>query len=282
MSELLRSGKVGNIQINQLAEQRELVVSRWEKTGMLEGLNGYKRDNIAQLLENQAGSLLKEAANDTGNIAGFDIVVFPMVRRVFSRLLANDIVSVQPLNLPTGLLFYLDAQVETGTTGDRGGYASVYDAHYNTGGHAFSFGTGLTTYGSAGTSSYSAVASSSTASVTLYYAGGEESLASLRINGTGSTTAIPFAIDPQTWTQGLFKNNQIMVRHAPPTDGFAGKVHAVWEVYEDLEAKSNMAEVKLLVTSTTVQVTSRKMKGRIRCSATSCAAGVTSYRLSRY
>mgnify|MGYP007069478092 CR=1 FL=1 len=63
MRELLNSGKVGNIHIKQLAEQRQLVVDRWSKTGMLEGLSGQKKNNIAQLLENQARQLVKEASS---------------------------------------------------------------------------------------------------------------------------------------------------------------------------------------------------------------------------
>lgn len=261
MSELLNSGRVGNIQVKQLAEQRQMVVDRWSKTGLLEGLNGSKKNNIAQLLENQAGYLLSEAAangaaNQQSNIAGFDIMVFPMVRRVFSRLLANDIVSVQPLNLPSGLLFYLDAQVETSGGTGRGQYQSVYDAHYNNSGYSFSFGTG-TTYSGVGVAT-------ATTSITLAYSGGEKSLASLRIVPTGITTQyLPFAISPQTWTQNLFASNQISVTVQIPTGATGdncGKVQAYWETYQDLEGNSNMAEVKLIVTSTTVSVTSRKMK----------------------
>jgi len=257
MSELLRSGQVGNIQTKALQEQRELVVNRWNKTGLLEGLSGNKKNNIAQLLENQAGYLM-EADNMTTNVAGFDIVVFPMVRRVFSRLLANDIVSVQPLNLPSGLLFYLDNQVEGGTTGpDRGGYESVYDAHYNNAGQDFSFGTGATTTGAATATGASGVA------ITLAYAGGEQSLASLRIlDSLGGVCN--YTIDPQTWTEGLFKDNEISVivdpTHASGATLAFLEYTAVWETYADLEANSNMAEVRLIVTSTTVSVTSRKMK----------------------
>lgn len=256
MSELLRSGQVGNIQVKALQEQRELVQSRWDKTGLLEGLNGQKKTNIAQLLENQAGYLM-EADNITTNIAGFDIVVFPMVRRVFSRLLANDIVSVQPLNLPSGLLFYLDNQVEGVTTGDRGTYESVYDAHYDNDGHDFAFGTGATQTGVATATGASGVA------ISLAYSGGEESLASLRVVDSVAG-ACNFTIAPQTWTEGLFKDNLISVivdpYHASGTTLALLNYTAQWETYEDLEANANMAEVRLIVTSTTVSVTSRKMK----------------------
>lgn len=264
--QLLKSGLVGQVQTNQLREQREKVVKRWDKTGLLEGLSGDKKSNMAQLLENQAGALIREADNTTANVAGFDIIVFPMVRRVFSRLLANDIVSVQPMNLPSGLLFYLDHQVETVTTGTRGTYSSVYDAHYDGAGHDYSFGTGATAYGSW------AVVTSNAA--TLTYSGGEESLASLRIqviSGSDATTTgyTLYTLDPQTWTNGLFQNNQIAVKVSD--SGYTGanvtyahnvinSARTMYNTYEDLEANSNMAEVKLIVTSTTVSVTSRKMK----------------------
>lgn len=278
MGKLLQSGQVGNIQIKALQEQRKLVESRWEKTGLLEGLSRNKKTTIAQLLENQAGQMLSEAIADVGNatsnIAGFDIVVFPMVRRVFSRLLANEIVSVQPLNLPSGLLFYLDSQVETTTTGTRGGYSSVYDAHYNNLGWNYSFGTGATV---AGASTYTATTGGINITRIIPYSGGEDSLASLRIYAlTGATdmysSATNFSIAPQTWTEDLFKQNKIAVNLPVTGSGHVAAagtipaltslsaVCAIYETYEALEANDNMAEVKLIVTSVTVSVTSRKMK----------------------
>ena len=110
MSELLNSGKVGLTVFKNLAEQRKAIVSGWDDSGLLEGLKGMKRSNTAQLLENQAAAMLNEVTLDA-SAGRFDTVAFPIVRRVFSRLLANEIVSVQPLALPSGLLFYMDARV---------------------------------------------------------------------------------------------------------------------------------------------------------------------------
>lgn len=253
MGELLKSGQVGNIQLTQLAEQREKVLDRWEQTGLLEGLKADKKGTIAQLLENEAGYLLKEAAdNMTSNIAGFDVIAFPMVRRVFSRLLANDIVSVQPMNLPSGLLFYLDNQVEKGAGSSE--WASVYDAHYDNGGHWYSFGaTGLTS---------EAAVATGTGVVTMAYSGGEESLASLKVKDvTGAE--VKFAINPQTWTEDLLANNTISLTIPTVSTGstaIGATVHAEYFQYTDLEANATMTEVKLIVTSVTVSVTSRKMK----------------------
>jgi hypothetical protein len=199
---------------------------------------------------------------------GFDIIAFPMVRRIFSRLLANEIVSVQPMNLPSGLIFYLDNQVETITTGGtRGGNSSVYDAHYDNAGHDYSFGTGLTTY-----DAFSAVGGDNYA--VLPYAGGEDGLASLRVEVISASNAtitgrVDFAVSPQTWTEDLFRSNQIAVtipdsgytgNYATYAHSIANSARTTYEVYEDLEQNSNMAEVKLVVSSVTVQVTSRKLK----------------------
>jgi len=107
MSELLNSGQVGMTVLRNLSEQRKQIVKNWENSGLLEGIAGQKKANIAQLLENQASHMLNEVTLDS-SAGRFDTVAFPMVRRIFSRLLASEIVSVQPLALPSGLLFYMD------------------------------------------------------------------------------------------------------------------------------------------------------------------------------
>lgn len=88
------------------------LVSKWGKLGLLEGLKSdMDKTNMARLLENQARELLRESAVSTiggGDIQGFAAVAFPLVRRVFGSLLANDLVSVQPMSLPSGLIFFLD------------------------------------------------------------------------------------------------------------------------------------------------------------------------------
>jgi hypothetical protein len=110
MGALLESGKVGNIGLKQLKEARQEVIRRWDELGLLEGLQGYAKENIAQLFENQASWMLNEATS-LGSEGSFETVVFPIVRRVFSKLLANEIVSTQSLNLPIGKLFYFIPKV---------------------------------------------------------------------------------------------------------------------------------------------------------------------------
>ena len=95
-----------------LKQEGDALLSKWEKTGLLEGIgNDNMRHGMARLLENQAKQLLKEAAGSAmsqGDVEGFASVAFPLVRRVFGGLLANDLVSVQPMSLPSGLIFFLD------------------------------------------------------------------------------------------------------------------------------------------------------------------------------
>ena len=105
MGALLESGRVGNVGVNHLKTVRLDVIKRWDDLGLLEGLSGHRKENIAQLYENQASYMLNEATA-LGVEGSFETVVFPIVRRVFSKLLANEIVSVQALNLPIGKLFY--------------------------------------------------------------------------------------------------------------------------------------------------------------------------------
>ena len=87
------------------------LLNKWEQTGLLEGLGtDVEKNNMARLLENQAKQLLKEAASQmqNGDVEGFAAVAFPIVRRVFGGLIANDLVSVQPMSLPSGLIFFMD------------------------------------------------------------------------------------------------------------------------------------------------------------------------------
>ena len=98
------------IQSRDLQKEGDALLSKWDKTGLLEGLDGdVTRNGMARLLENQAAQLLKEASTMSGgDVEGFASVAFPLVRRVFGGLLANDVVSVQPMSLPSGLIFFLD------------------------------------------------------------------------------------------------------------------------------------------------------------------------------
>ena len=93
-----------------LQQEGAALLNKWSSTGLLEGLSGENdKANMARLLENQAKELLRESNTmNGGNVEGFAAVAFPIVRRVFAGLIANDLVSVQPMSLPSGLIFFLD------------------------------------------------------------------------------------------------------------------------------------------------------------------------------
>ena len=115
----LMEGK--NPQSVMLAETRELK-SKWEQTGLLEGLGEREQSQISVLLENQAKQLLDEATQ-TGTSAGSEEwsgVALPLVRRIFGEIASKEFVSVQPMNLPSGLIFYLDFKYGTAQPGNPG------------------------------------------------------------------------------------------------------------------------------------------------------------------
>jgi hypothetical protein len=116
MGALLESGLVGNIGLKHLKVIKEDTINKWDKLGFLDGLKGHTKENMAQLYENQASYLINEAAASDSS-GSFETVVFPIVRRVFSKLLANDIVSVQAMNLPIGKLFYFVPKIQNRVDG---------------------------------------------------------------------------------------------------------------------------------------------------------------------
>jgi len=94
-----------------LLEQTRKLVEKWEPTGLLEGIgNETKTHGMAVLLENQARQLIDESSQTgtSANSEEWSGVALPLVRRIFGELAAQEFVSVQPMNLPSGLIFYLD------------------------------------------------------------------------------------------------------------------------------------------------------------------------------
>jgi hypothetical protein len=93
-----------------MLEQTRGLKNKWTKTGLLEGLKERDQHAMSVLLENQAKQLLDEATQ-TGTAAGSEEwsgVALPLVRRIFGDIASKEFVSVQPMNLPSGLIFYLD------------------------------------------------------------------------------------------------------------------------------------------------------------------------------
>jgi hypothetical protein len=96
-----------------LAQSRGLS-KKWEKTGLLEGMKETDRGNMAVLLENQARQLVLESTRTGGaNAEQWSGVALPLVRKVFAEIAAKEFVSVQPMNLPSGLIFYMDFKYGT-------------------------------------------------------------------------------------------------------------------------------------------------------------------------
>ena len=128
LSEGIRQRNVGS--------QNRRLVEKWSRTGLLRGLDGVNRENMATLLENQASDMLIRessaigagggSSTASGDLRGFTNVAFPIVRRVFGGLVANELVSIQPMSLPAGLLFYLDYTYGSteAYTEDSGGVSS--------------------------------------------------------------------------------------------------------------------------------------------------------------
>ena len=111
-----------------LQKEGAALLNKWEATGLLEGIEtDSKKNGMARLLENQAKQLLKEASSmAAGDVEGFAAVAFPIVRRVFGGLIANDLISVQPMSLPSGLIFFLDFTFEGGDKGNDRNGLSLY------------------------------------------------------------------------------------------------------------------------------------------------------------
>ena len=121
------------------ADESKHLVSKWDKTGLLDGLNEeFQKSGMATMLENQAKQLINENSGTGGSNGGgaaaagseeWSGVALPLVRRIFGEIASQDFVSVQPMNLPSGLVFYLDFKYGTTTSGNQGlGYGSAQSA----------------------------------------------------------------------------------------------------------------------------------------------------------
>lgn len=103
--------------------RRQVIVEAWKGTGYLHGLRGRDVGNMAVLMENQKKQLLKEA-NNTADMAVFDTIAIPMIRRQNALMVTPNLISVQPLSYPFGLAFYLDYRISTTKKPLRSDYLS--------------------------------------------------------------------------------------------------------------------------------------------------------------
>jgi|18_taG_2_1085343.scaffolds.fasta_scaffold01372_4 hypothetical protein len=135
MSSIVERLTEGIVNRDMRAEGHALL-NKWERTGLLEGIeNERSKQSMARLLENQAKELLRENSTMAGgSVEGFAAVAFPIVRRVFAGLIANDLVSVQPMSLPSGLIFFLDFTTSTDGAGlPRLGWTGTEESLYGGG-----------------------------------------------------------------------------------------------------------------------------------------------------
>jgi len=117
-----------------IVEQARQLAGKWEKSGLLEGMKGAEKQGMAVMLENQASQLLSE--NSYTNLAGtageqWAGVALPLVRKVFGSIASKNFVSVQPMNLPSGLVFYMDFKYGTTVNGKTSGQ-SLYGQSLST------------------------------------------------------------------------------------------------------------------------------------------------------
>lgn len=129
MSKFTIEQLTAGISDRNLAAENNRLLEKWNRTGLLKGLEGPKREVMSRLLENQAAQLLREsnsistgggAIQSSGQIQGFSNIAFPIVRRVFGGLVGNELISIQPMSLPSGLIFYLDYTYGSNVGGDAG------------------------------------------------------------------------------------------------------------------------------------------------------------------
>jgi hypothetical protein len=181
-----------------LRAEGHALLEKWERTGLLEGITSErKRHSMARLLENQAKELLRETSTMAGgDVEGFAAVAFPIVRRVFAGLIANDLVSVQPMSLPSGLIFFLDFTISRDTGGgsndEYSRLAYNWSSSFYGGGKVGSQITGgveLDEYG-------------------VGYAGGPYNLNNGYSSPTGSALANAVTLTPQAGPYGVFGSQE--------------------------------------------------------------------------
>jgi hypothetical protein len=299
MGALLESGKVGNVSLNHLKAVRTDVINRWDGLGLLEGLAGHRKENIAQLFENQASYMLNESVA-LGNEGSFETVVFPIVRRVFSKLLANEIVSVQALNLPIGKLFYFIPKLENSSfnssvagidpTPNSTISPNLYDAFYGENGlydnskGAASTLTGTVTtanlyqFDSSSTSGYATLAGTSvpTGATSIIkvdfgptsstWDDAEEVLSTLNITSATASADFDFYLPAQKYGKSIMDSNgaiyvAVVNNSSTVVLPLTGLTVTAKE-YDTLEYADTMGEVSFELQSVTVSVIERKLRAQ--------------------
>lgn len=110
-----------------LREKTTPIVNRWESTRLLEGLNDTDKHTLAQLLQNQTNQLIRETSRTSTTVGSeeWSDIALPLVRKIFVEQLAKNLVHTQAMNMPTGVVFYLDFLLDE----DKPDGKTIYDAN---------------------------------------------------------------------------------------------------------------------------------------------------------
>jgi len=208
------------------------LASKWEKTGLLEGMSGTNKTNMGIILENQAKQLVVEESN-TGGGAGSGTftagtgaqwagVALPLVRKVFGQIAAKEFISVQPMNLPSGLVFYLDFQYGSTKTpfaanaslyGDEGTNPSTAPfGNTNSGGL---YGSGRYGYSINTTSSVVGIGNATTGSATLASVNYDSAFSASVAAGTVVTASILASTLDGNYDQEAIRSFYLVGANAP-------------------------------------------------------------------
>ena len=114
-----------------IIDQSRKLSGKWDRSGLLEGLTGHEKQGMAVMLENQATQLLSEATSTNPGGSGtagenWAGVALPLVRKVFGSIASKNFVSVQPMNLPAGLVFFMDFKYGSGANLTKTQGSSLY------------------------------------------------------------------------------------------------------------------------------------------------------------
>ena len=258
MGALLESGLVGNIGLKHLKVIKEDTINKWEKLGFLDDLRGHLKENIAQLYENQASFLINEATSD-GSSGSFETVVFPIVRRVFSKLLANDIVSVQAMNLPIGKLFYFIPKIQgySGGTWQDGNMNGGSGDHYAPIGSPGNYPGNLNSGYNSGTGNYNSTYAKNL--YDLFYEGSEPGLdpAGLFDYSKGRWSAVTSTTTTVAWSNGALvasgygsgEFRKIIVALSGFTSTGAGKL--IGPDGQEMDSEAFLSDLKLFTINST-------------------------------
>ena len=273
-----------NINSRLLNEAKELE-GRWNQTGLLDGIEDKSiRQTTAVLLENQR--LVNEVSTDTGDVAQFKRISIPLVRRIYPQLIANKIVSVQPLLGPTGLVYYLrfryasnkgsmlgsDLQGAYSTANDAGSMQQLADGTANLSNFYSSQVVDGELFGGGANNG-------ATEAIALLHTPVIAGTVVLTVKNVGGTTLQTSTLDAAggVWTSTVITGSQVLIddmstngvdlNHATGemTLDFTGNVCAASDTFHftyeyNMDGNTDLPEVNLAIESEEIAAKTRKLK----------------------